>query len=41
MIKIEFERDCRTYFSGFGLENFDDFFSYSKGSFIGKNKSVM
>ncbi|MBW8017026.1 MAG: hypothetical protein FVQ82_12645 [Planctomycetes bacterium] len=38
MIKIEFNKDYREYFAGLGLVSFDDFFSYSKGSFIGKNK---
>jgi len=38
MIKIEFAKDYREYFAGLGLTGFDDFFNYSEGSFIGKNK---
>jgi tRNA A-37 threonylcarbamoyl transferase component Bud32 len=38
MIKLQFEKDYRNYFAALGLESFDDFFSYSEGELIGKNK---
>lgn len=37
MIKLQFEKDYKTYFSGLELKSFEDIFLYAKGSLIGKN----
>ena len=38
MIKLQFEKDYCKWFAGFGLRSFEDFFSYSDGKLIGRNK---
>jgi len=37
MIKLQFEKDYKTYFARLGLKSFKDIFLYAKGSLIGKN----